>query len=69
MKNAKIYNGFADNFGNSYSFDNYADFAAFWFSMSYRAAKLTFPNFAQLQNAAANSKEARTPIKLEGFYR
>lgn len=59
---ARIYNLFTDKFGNVYRFDNYADFAKFWFSLSRKHAISIFPNFAQLQKAAANSKEARTKI-------
>jgi len=60
---SKIYNNFTDSSNNVYSFDNYIDFAQFWFNLSRRTAKLLFPtNFAKLQNAAANSKEARTKI-------
>lgn len=65
MKNAKIYNNFSNIYGQSFSFDNYADFAKFWFAMSYRYAKSAFPMFTKLQNAAANSKEARTAFTAE----
>ena len=58
----KVYNQFTDKFGNEYRFDNYMDFATFWFNLSYRVAKAHFPNFQKLQNCAANSKEARTKI-------
>ena len=59
----KVYNSFADKYGNEYSFDNYLDFAKFWFNLSRKAAMLYFPNnFKTLQNAAANSKEARQKI-------
>ena len=64
MKNAKIYNSFSNKFGQSFSFDCYADFAKFWFGMSYAYAKSAFPDFAKLQNAAANSKEARTKLAI-----
>lgn len=58
----KPYNFFTSKYGQEFSFDNYADFSKFWFSMSYQAAKLLFPDFRRLQNAAANSKEARTKL-------
>lgn len=59
----KIYNNFSDKFGNNYSFDNYLDFASFWFNMSRKSAMNYFSNnFYALQNAAANSKEAKTKI-------
>ena len=62
MGNAKIYNSFTNIYGQSFGFGNYAEFAAFWFGMSYRYAKSAFPMFAALQNAAANSKEARAAL-------
>ena len=59
----KPYNFFTDKFNNEYKFENYFDFAEFWFSLSYKTAKLYFPNnFKVLQNCAVNSKEARTKI-------
>jgi hypothetical protein len=59
----KIYNLFSDKFGNEYKFENFIDFASFWFDMSRKSALSLFPeNFKSLQNAAANSKEARTKI-------
>ncbi len=59
----KVYNQFTDRDGNKYKFDNYADFAKCWFSLSRKAAMAYFPNnFKALQNAAANSKESRTKI-------
>ncbi len=64
MKNAKIYNSFTNIYGQSFGFDNYAAFAAFWFSMSYQYAKSAFPMFTKLQSAAANSSEARTKLAL-----
>jgi len=61
----KVYNCFSDKFGNEYKYDNYMDFAKFWFNTSRRALILLFPtNFNALQKAAANSKEARTKINL-----
>jgi hypothetical protein len=58
----KIYNSFTDKFGNEYKFDNYMDFAKFWFNLTRKVAINYFPtNFTKLQHAAANSKEARTP--------
>ena len=64
MATIKIYNNFTDKFGNEYSFDNFIDFASFWFGMSRKSAIIYFPNnFAVLQKAAANSKEAMTRIQ------
>ena len=63
MTTSKVYNNFTDKFGNEYSFDNFIDFASFWFNMSRKSAKIYFPhNFLILQKAASNSKEARTKI-------
>ena len=62
----KAYKDFTDVFGNKYGFENYADFAKFWFSLKTKTAKLYFgKNFEALQKAAANSKEARTKKKLK----
>lgn len=59
----KIYNSFTDIYGNVYKFDNYMDFATFWFSHPHtRRVKYFGDNFKKLQHAAANSKEARTPM-------
>ena len=59
----KVYNKFTDKFNNEYNFDNYMDFAKFWFNLSRKTAMSFFPtNFKKLQNAAANSKEARTKV-------
>jgi hypothetical protein len=58
----KVYNCFADKFGNEYRFADYAGFSKFWFGLSYQIAKSYFPDFQKLQNCAANSKEARTKI-------
>ena len=56
----KAYNNFTDKFNNEYKFENYMDFAKFWFNMSRKSAMVYFPtNFKVLQNAASNSKEAR----------
>ena len=56
----KIYNHFSDKFGNEYKFDNYADFATFWFGLSRHVLKNYFPdNFDELQKCAYNSSEAR----------
>lgn len=58
----KVYTSFKDKYGKEYGFDNYMDFAKFWFGISYNVAKSLFPkNHKQLQFAAANSKEARKP--------
>lgn len=63
MAKTKIYNSFNDKFGNNYSFANYMNFAVFWFNLSRKIAQSYFPeNFKALQNAAANSREARTKI-------
>lgn len=59
----KVYNQFTDKFNNEYKFDNYMDFAKFWFNLSRKVALDYFPeNFKKLQNAAANSKEARAKV-------
>ena len=59
----KVYNKFTDKFNNEYRFDTYLEFSKFWFNLSRKTALSLFPdNFAKLQNAAANSKEARTRI-------
>lgn len=55
----KVYTQFTDKFGKEYRFDNYMDFAEFWFGLSYQLKKVSFPNFQKLQSCAANSKEAR----------
>lgn len=65
MATAKVYTSFSDKYGKVYSFNSYMDFAAFWFNLSRKAAMSFFPeNFKALQNAAANSKEARTKVAL-----
>jgi len=57
------YNQFTDKYNNEYKFTSYIEFARFWFSLSRKEAKIYFPaNFTKLQNAAANSKEARTKV-------
>jgi len=57
----KTYNNFTDKFNNVYQFDNYMDFAKFWFNLSRKFAISYFPsNFKELQKAASNSKEALT---------
>ena len=62
-KNNKVYNNFSDRFGNVYSFNNYMDFAKFWFSLKRKTAIDFFgENFKKLQYAATNSKEAKTKI-------
>lgn len=60
----KIYNSFKDKFNNEYKFENYLDFAQFWFNLSYKTQIDGFlPEvYRKLQNCAANSKEARTKI-------
>ena len=59
---AKVYNNFTDKFGNEYGFTEYADFSVFWFGYSRNVLVSYFPDFTKLQNAAANSKEAKTKI-------
>jgi len=58
----KPYTQFSDKYGNNYEFENYTDFAKFWFSFSYFSAKVLFPEFKSLQNLAVNSKDARKKI-------
>lgn len=61
MTTTKIYSSFTDKFNNEYKFETYLDFASFWFNLSRKTALSLFPsNFKALQNAAANSKEAKT---------
>lgn len=56
----KIYHHFTDKFGNVYQFENYLEFAQFWFNLSVKTQILYFPeNRAKLQRAASSSKEAR----------
>ena len=56
----KTYIYFTDRYGNEYSFDEYHDFAKFWFSQKVKTLKLYFGNdFKKLQNIASNSKKAR----------
>ena len=61
MRKNKIYNNFKDRFGNVYGFDNYLDFARFWFSIPFRHLQNDFPEFKKLQYVATSSKEAKTP--------
>lgn len=58
----KAYNKFTDKFGNQYGFDNYMDFAKWWFNMPSYYLKSAFPEYKKLQRAASSSKEARTPM-------
>ena len=58
----KPYEKFTDKYGNEYHFKSYTDFAAFWFGIGRKAAKIYFPNFYELQKYACNSKEARKKI-------
>lgn len=59
----KAYTSFKDKFGKTYGFENYVDFATFWFNLSRKAAIALFPdNFSILQKAACNSKEAKTKL-------
>ena len=61
LREAKIYNSFKDKYGNEYKFDNYLDFAKFWFNSPQKFLKSQFPdNFDALQRYATNSKEARS---------
>lgn len=62
MSKPKIYHSFQDIYGNQYGFNSYMEFASFWFDIPRRRAVSTFPEFRKLQNAAANSKEARTKV-------
>jgi len=59
----KIYNSFFDKHGNEYNFENYLSFSSFWFSISRKSAISNFPDFANLQKYACNSKEARSSKK------
>ena len=58
----KPYTQFSDKYGTQYGFENYQDFAKFWFSISYQVAKVLFPDFSNLQKYASNSREARKAI-------
>lgn len=59
----KIYNSFLDTFGNKYSFNNYEDFAKFWFGLSRKVQLSYFPdNFNKLNNSAIKSKKAREKV-------
>lgn len=58
----KVYSKFVDKFGNEYNYPDYASFAKFWFNLPTAYAKASFPDFKELQKAAASSKEARTPM-------
>lgn len=62
LKNKKIYNNFTDVYGNTYSFETYAEFSMFWFNIKRKTAIAYFPEFKKLHNAAAFSKEARTKL-------
>ena len=48
----KIYNVFTDKYGNEYKFDNYMDFAKFWYSLPRNYQINSFPDFKKLQYAA-----------------
>ena len=59
----KPYNYFTDIYGNEYNFNDYNEFAKFWFSQKVKTLKLYFGNdFKKLQNVASNSREARKKI-------
>ena len=48
----KIYNQFLDTFGNKYSFNNYEDFAKFWFGLSRKVQLSHFPdNFNKIDKS------------------
>jgi hypothetical protein len=59
----KAYNSFNDIHGNHYSFDNYMDFAVWWFDVPYRRRIVYFDavTFKKLQYAAVSSTEAKRP--------
>mgnify|MGYP003550091572 FL=1 len=61
-KTMKPYAQFSDKYGTQYGFENYQDFAKFWFSISYQVAKVLFPDFSNLQKYASNSREARKAL-------
>lgn len=53
----KAYNNFTDKFGNKYSFNNYMDFAKFWFNLKTNVAKFWFAtDYKKLNNAALAGK-------------
>ena len=58
----KAYNNFTDKFNNEYKFDNYLDFATFWFRLNKKVQMSYFSNYKELNKLACNSKESR--IKL-----
>ena len=59
----KPYENFSDIYGNKYEFDNYNDFAKFWFNLQRKTAILYFgTDFKKLNNYAVNSKGAKTKI-------
>jgi len=60
----KAYTQFTDDYGNEYSFENYAEFAFWWFNIPFRRAKLAFSpeTFKKLERAATQSKEARAAV-------
>ena len=60
----KPYNNFSDIYGNEYNFNDYNEFAKFWFSQKVKTLKLYFGNdFKKLQNSAINSLVARKKSK------
>lgn len=62
MPKAPIYTQpFKDKYENEFIFDNYMDFAKWWFNLPYKL-RITFPQYKKLQFAAANSKEAKTRV-------
>ena len=60
----KVYTQFADDAGNEYSFESYDEFAAWWYEIPLRIAKLAFSpeTFKKLDRAATQSKEARAAV-------
>ena len=53
---------FSDKNNNTYNFENYMEFASWWFNNStrYLKAVLAQETFKKLNRLAVNSKEART---------
>lgn len=62
MPKTKIYTQFFDVHNNEYNFNNYLSFASFWFGLPKKLQIANFPEYKKLQNAAANSVEARTKM-------
>ena len=62
MAKTKIYQNFQDKIQNNYFFNNYLDFATWFFNLSFQTKNDRFESkvLKKLQRAAQNSKEART---------